>query len=84
MMALYTIYTRDLCGFCDAAKALMDSLSLPYEELNLESHPHHRDELLTKVPPGTTTVPQIFVGDLHIGGFDDFKVYVEESLQSGR
>ena len=73
-MALYTIYTRDLCGFCEAAKALMDSLSLPYEELNLESHPHHRDELLSKVPPG----------DHHIGGFDDFKVYVEESIQSGR
>ena len=80
---LYKIYTRDNCVYCEAAKVLMNKYGLHITEFNLESHPHHRDELKMLVP-NATTVPQIFVGQKHIGGYDDFKLYAEESLESGR
>ena len=57
---LYKIYTRDLCDFCVLAKRLLEKHNLPFEEYNLESHPHHRDELKEKIPDAKT-VPQIFV-----------------------
>ena len=80
---LYKIYTRDMCVYCDMAKSLMTNYGLEYTEYNLESYPHHREEL-KKLVPGATTVPQIFVGKKHIGGYDDLLVYSEECLQSGR
>jgi len=80
---LYKIYTRDNCVYCDAAKSLIANYGLHVTEYNLESHPHHRAELKELVPEATT-VPQIFVGKRHIGGYDDFKVYAEESLEGLR
>ena len=80
---LYKIYTRDNCVYCEAAKVLMNKYGLHITEYNLESHPHNKDDL-RKLVPGATTVPQIFVGKKHIGGYDAFKLYAEESLESGR
>ena len=80
---LYKIYTRDMCVYCDMAKSLLTNYGLEYSEFNLEQHPYHRDEL-RKLVPEATTVPQIFVGKKHIGGYDDLLVYSEECLQSGR
>ena len=76
---LYKIFTRDLCWYCDKAKELLNSYGLPYSEYNIESHPHAKQELLDLVP-GAKTVPQVFVGKKHIGGFTELKKYAEESL----
>ena len=80
---LYRIYTIDLCGYCTMAKNLLDQYSIKYTEYNLESHPHHRDELL-KEAPDARTVPQIFIGKKLIGGYDDLRTYVEECIESAR
>ncbi len=79
----YKIYTRDLCDFCVLAKRLLEKHNLPFEEYNLESHPHHRDELKEKIPDAKT-VPQIFVGEKHIGGYSDLTQYIEETIESSR
>jgi|TARA_R110000744_G_scaffold92304_1_gene178761 glutaredoxin 3 len=76
---LYTIYTRDICSFCDMAKGLMTRYGLSYDEYNIESHPHFKEELM-KAAPGATTVPQIFVGEKLIGGYTDFVQYAEDCL----
>ena len=76
---LYRIFTRDLCWYCDKAKELINSYRLPYSEYNIESHPHARQELLDLVPDAKT-VPQVFVGKKHIGGYDQLRKYAEESL----
>tara|TARA_A100001201_G_C4061729_1_gene192893 strand:+ start:420 stop:620 length:201 start_codon:yes stop_codon:yes gene_type:complete len=65
------------------AKSLLDQYSIKYTEYNLESHPHHRDELL-KEAPDARTVPQIFIGKKLIGGYDDLRTYVEECIESAR
>ena len=80
---LYRIYTRDMCGYCDMAKSLLTRYSLKYSEFNLEQHPYHRDEL-RKLVPEATTVPQIFVGKKHIGGYTELRQYVEDCIESGR
>ena len=72
-----------MCVYCDMAKSLMDNYGLHVTEYNLEQHPHHRAEL-KKMVPQATTVPQIFVGKKHIGGYEEFKIYAEECLESGR
>jgi glutaredoxin 3 len=53
-----TIYTRALCGYCSAARELLDSKGVDYHELD-------------KARSGRETVPQIFIEDQHIGGYDD-------------
>lgn len=63
------IYTRDGCGYCTAAKALLRSKGVAFEEKNASKDPAYRAEMI-KVSGGTT-FPQIFVGATHVGGCDD-------------
>jgi glutaredoxin 3 len=63
------IYTRPGCGYCVAAKRLLVQHNLPFKEYDL-SIPEHADALHQRAPQART-VPQIFVGALHIGGFDN-------------
>ena len=63
------IYTRDFCGYCSAAKALLRSKGVEFEERNATSNPEFRAEM-TKVS-GRNTFPQIFIGATHVGGCDD-------------
>ncbi len=69
-MPKVVIYTRDWCGYCDAALRLLASKNVPFEEINLTGKPAEREELV-EMAGGQTTVPQIFIGDEHIGGCDD-------------
>jgi len=64
------IYTRDWCGYCDAALRLLRSKDVPFEEINLTGKPAEREELV-EMAGGQTTVPQIFIGDTHVGGCDE-------------
>ncbi len=71
VMAKVTIYSSDFCGYCRAAKRLFESKGIPYEEIDLSGDDAGRDAL--RVRTGRTSVPQIFVGEVHVGGFDDLR-----------
>lgn len=65
-----TIYTRMFCGFCTAAKRLLDSKGVSYTEHDATYSPDLRREMIER-SQGGSTFPQIFVGDVHVGGCDD-------------
>ena len=69
-MADVTIYTRQLCGYCTAAKNLLSRKGAKVKEFDATFEPELRKEMIQK-SEGATTFPQIFVGDIHIGGCDD-------------
>ncbi|QDY71718.1 glutaredoxin 3 [Qingshengfaniella alkalisoli] len=64
------IYTKPLCGFCHAAKRLLDGKNVSYAEVDLSKQPDKRQEMLGR-SGGRHTVPQIFIGATHVGGCDD-------------
>jgi glutaredoxin 3 len=68
-MAEVTIYTRNGCGYCVAAKALLDRKGVAYTEFNASVDPDRRAEMMDR--SGRTTFPQVFVGATHVGGCDD-------------
>lgn len=65
-----TIYTRMMCGFCSAAKRLLDSKGVDYVEHDASFSPELRREMVERAKGGST-FPQIFVGDVHVGGCDE-------------
>lgn len=64
------IYTTTICPYCIRAKALFDKKGVSYTEINLNTEPALRDDMITRAQ-GRRTVPQIFINDQHIGGCDD-------------
>lgn len=64
-----TIYTRDFCGFCTAAKRLLDKKGVTYTEHNASVAPEARQQMIER--SGRMTFPQVFVGETHVGGCDD-------------
>ncbi|MGY6411460.1 MAG: glutaredoxin 3 [Alkalilacustris sp.] len=64
------IYTAPLCGFCTAAKRLLTGKGVSFTEIDLARSPDRRPEMLKRAG-GRHTVPQIFVGDTHVGGCDE-------------
>lgn len=63
------IYTTPFCGYCAAAKSLLAAKGATYTEIDLYEEPQRRNEMIER--SGRRTVPQIFIGERHIGGFDD-------------
>ncbi len=64
------IYTSPLCGFCHAAKRLLAQKGVNFSEIDIAAQPARRAEM-TQRANGGRTVPQIFVGDTHVGGCDE-------------
>ncbi|MFN3744088.1 MAG: glutaredoxin 3 [Hyphomicrobiaceae bacterium] len=64
------IYTIDWCPYCEAALDLLSSKGVPFEEINLTGKAAERAKLREKAG-GSRTVPQIFIGDTHVGGCDE-------------
>ena len=64
------IYTGPTCYFCVRAKDLLKKKGLKFEELFLGDNPDLMEEMIAR-SGGKRTVPQIFIGDAHIGGFDE-------------
>lgn len=64
------IYTTPLCGFCHAAKRLLTQKGISFAEVDVAAQPERRAEM-TQRANGGRTVPQIFIGDTHVGGCDD-------------
>ena len=63
------IYTTQWCPYCNAAKSLLDEKGVPYVEVNAED-PEVRNAMVQRAH-GRRTVPQIFIGETHVGGYDD-------------
>lgn len=68
-MASVVIYTRQSCSYCSAAKKLLESKGVAYEEHDATHAPELRAEMIER--SGRNTFPQIFIGERHIGGCDD-------------
>lgn len=68
-MSKVEIYTTQWCPYCHAAKALLDEKGVTYDEVNAES-PEVRASMVQRAN-GRRTVPQIFIGETHVGGYDD-------------
>ncbi|MBY6159531.1 glutaredoxin 3 [Mameliella alba] len=64
------MYFSPLCGYCHAAKRLLDSKGVEYAGINVLEEPQRRSEMMDRAN-GRHTVPQIFIGETHVGGFDD-------------
>jgi glutaredoxin 3 len=77
-MRKVTIYTTTYCGYCRRAKALLNRLSIPYDEINVDMDDEKRDWLVEVT--GEYTVPQIFFDEESIGGCID----LEDLAKSGQ
>ena len=66
------IYTSPICNYCSAAKHLLSKKKIRYEEIDIGNDVKKRDEMLKK-SNGAKTVPQIFIGEKHIGGYVELK-----------
>lgn len=64
------IYTSPLCGYCHAAKRLLSAKGIAFVEYDVSAAPEKRQEMLSRAN-GRHTVPQIFIGPRHVGGYDD-------------
>ncbi|NIZ09662.1 glutaredoxin 3 [Pseudooceanicola sp. HF7] len=64
------IYTTRTCGFCQAAKRLLDKKGVAYNEIDVSGDAEGRAKM-TQRAKGRTSVPQIFVGETHVGGCDE-------------
>ena len=69
-MNTVTIYTSAMCGFCHAAKRLLTQKDIAFDEIDVGFSLDKRQEMMARAH-GRHTVPQIFVGDTHVGGCDD-------------
>ena len=72
------IYSGETCPHCSAAKALLKSKNVEYEEIDIRKNPSKAKEMLQKTN-GARTIPQIFIGDHLVGGNDQ----LQEANRSG-
>jgi glutaredoxin 3 len=77
-MRSVTLYTTPFCGYCMAAKRLLGDKGVAFDEIDLFAEPKRRSEMIGRARGGRS-VPQIFVGVEHIGGFNE----IYELDQSG-
>jgi glutaredoxin 3 len=64
-----TLYTSAVCGYCVAAKNFLKSKGLQWREVRIDTDPAEREKMMALAR--RTSVPQIFVGETHVGGYDD-------------
>ena len=67
--AVVTVYVSDWCPYCERAKGLLSQKNVVFSEINVEDEPKFREEMMARSQ--RRTVPQIFIGEKHIGGCDD-------------
>jgi glutaredoxin 3 len=68
-MPKVTIYTRQFCGYCTAAKRLLREKGVDFVEIDATGAPDRRQEMIAR--SGRYTFPQVFVGEQHLGGCDE-------------
>jgi len=78
-MAKIEIYTKTICPYCNMAKKLLESKGQTWEEINLTEHPDRVDEMMVRAD-GRMTVPEIFIDDQFIGGYDDLAALEQKGV----
>ena len=68
-MKKVTIYSTRICPYCMRAKNLHDKKNISYDEIRIDENPEEMENMIAKSK--RQSVPQIFIGDYHVGGFDD-------------
>jgi glutaredoxin 3 len=69
-MARVEIYTTRFCGYCQSAKALLSRKGVAFSEIDVTGDREGRNQMVARAN-GSMTVPQIFIGETHVGGCDD-------------
>ena len=69
MSKAVTLYTTRFCPYCIRARSLLDEKKVAYTDIAVDEQPHLRQEMMER--SGRRTVPQIWIGEQHVGGFDD-------------
>ncbi len=69
-MAKVEIYTSPFCGYCHRAKRLLGERGAEFHEIDVLANPEKRPEMVSRAN-GRSTVPQIFINGIHVGGCDD-------------
>lgn len=64
------LYTKRYCPYCNQAKRLLTSKGVNFTDFEIDKQPELRDPMIARAN-GKTTVPQIFIGETHVGGCDD-------------
>ena len=70
MPAVIEIYTKTFCPYCWRAKLLLESKGVEYKEISVDFGGELK-QVMVERSSGRTTVPQIFIGEVHVGGCDD-------------
>ena len=71
------MYSTATCPYCTMAKKLLDDRNLTYTEIRVDLNDEERDKMIAL--SGRRTVPQIFIDDVHIGGYDDLYAHFKSS-----
>ncbi|WP_166268587.1 GrxA family glutaredoxin [Marinobacter caseinilyticus] len=77
-MERVTIFGRSSCGFCTRAKELCEIKDIPFRYIDIVEEGISKADLEKTIGKPVATVPQIFVGQEHIGGFDQFSTYIDQ------
>ena len=78
-MKKVVIYTGPLCNFCSAAKHLLNKKKINYEEIDIGYDDKKKEEMLKK-SNGARTIPQIFIGEKHIGGYVELRALDRDGI----
>lgn len=76
-----TVWSKDNCVYCDAAKELLEGRNIQFEERKIGEG--YTREQFFESNPGCTTLPQIYIHNTHIGGYEDLLTYIDETSFSG-
>ena len=66
------VYMGPMCGYCDAAKRLLNKKNIPYKEINVALEEDKMEEMIKK-SNGKRTIPQIFIENYYVGGYDELR-----------
>ena len=72
------MYTGPMCGFCDAAKRLLQRNNLSFNEIDISSNEGLMEEMIKKAK-GKRTIPQIFFNEYHVGGYQELRALEKEN-----
>ncbi len=75
-----TVYTTRYCPYCSAATQLLQSLGVDFNEISADNNPKLRSQLRER--SGQHTVPQIWIGEHHVGGFTDLQLLAQRGTLS--
>jgi glutaredoxin 3 len=64
------MYSTSWCGYCERARGLLSRKGVEFREIKLDEEPAERETMMTR-SGGRRSVPQIFIGERHVGGFDE-------------